>query len=361
MTAGGERPAPETEGIVVTSRVRLARNIEGFPFPGWSRKPERLRVLEKILPTVEALPEMKGGASHAMDALAALDKQVLVEKHLISREHAGKNVGSAVVINRSETLAVMLNEEDHLRMQAIRPGFCLEKVYALVNEADTRLEEALPFAFSSKLGYLTACPTNVGTGMRASAMLHLPALVLADHMSKIISAVNKLGLAVRGLYGEGTEALGNLFQISNQMTLGEREADILGRLKNVVSEIARHEINARATLLEKSPRMLYDHIGRAYGVLAHARVISSKEGMNLLSMIHLGVALGAFGRLAAEDVDRLFMETQPAHLQRGRGRSRLSAEERDALRADLIRSVVGRGEPPKLDIPPPTGESPKTT
>jgi protein arginine kinase len=357
---GVEKTAAEAEGIVITSRVRLARNLEGYPFPGWSRKPERLRLLEIVRPAVEALPELKGGVSHAMDELTALDKQLLVEKHLISREHAGKNVGSAVVINARETVSVMINEEDHLRMQAIRPGLCLEEVHAQVDAADTRLAEALPFAFSPRLGYLTACPTNVGTGMRASAMLHLPALVLADHMNKIITAVNKLGLAVRGLYGEGTEALGNLFQISNQMTLGEREPEILGRMNKVVSEIVRHEINARATLLEKSPRMLYDQVGRAYGVLAHARVISSKECMNLLSMIQLGVALGAFDGLAAEEVDRLFMETQPAHLQRSRGRSRLSAEERDALRADLIRPIVGRCRRPRLDVPPAAGESPPT-
>ncbi|MCC7518313.1 MAG: protein arginine kinase [Verrucomicrobiae bacterium] len=351
----------EADGIVITSRVRLARNLQGHSFPGWSRKPERLQLLELLRPSVEALPEMKGGVCHAMDALPALDKQILVEKHLISREHAGRNIGSAVVISRDETFSVMINEEDHLRMQAIRPGLCLEKVYALIDGVDTRLAGALPFAFSPKLGYLTACPTNVGTGMRASAMLHLPALVLADHMDKIISAVGKLGLAVRGLYGEGTEALGNLFQISNQMTLGEREAEIVGRLEKVVSEIVRHEINARATLLEKTPRMLYDHIGRAYGVLAHARIISSKECINLLSMIQLGVALDAFGGLNAEDVEQLFVETQPAHLQRDQGHSRLSAEERDALRADLVRPVIARCKAPKFGIPPPTEEPPKTT
>jgi protein arginine kinase len=356
----GEKTAAEAEGIVVSSRVRLARNLEGYPFPGWSRKPERLKLIEIVRPAVEALPEMEGAISQAMDSITALDKQVLVEKHLISREHAGKNIGSAVVLSRNGTLSVMINEEDHLRMQAISPGFCLNEVHRLIDGVDTRLAEVLPFAFSAKMGYLTACPTNVGTGMRASAMLHLPALVLADHIDKIITAVNKLGLAVRGLYGEGTEALGNLFQISNQMTLGEREPEILARLDKVISEIVRHEINARATLLEKSSRMLYDQIGRAYGVLAHARVISSKECMNLLSMIQLGVTLGAFDGLAAEEVERLLMETQPAHLQRGRGRSRLSAEERDALRADLIRSTVGRCKAPKLDITPPAGEPPQS-
>ena len=313
----GEKTAAEAEGIVVSSRVRLARNLEGYPFPGWSRKPERLKLIEIVRPAVEALPEMEGAISQAMDSITALDKQVLVEKHLISREHAGKNVGSAVVLSRNGTLSVMINEEDHLRMQAISPGFCLDEVHRLIDGVDTRLAEVLPFAFSAKMGYLTACPTNVGTGMRASA-------------------------------------------ITNLMTRGEREPEILARLDKVISEIVRHEINARATLLEKSSRMLYDQIGRAYGVLAHARVISSKECMNLLSMIQLGVTLGAFDGLAAEEVERLLIETQPAHLQRGRGRSRLSAEERDALRADLIRSTVGRCKAPKLDITPPAGESPKS-
>ncbi len=338
------------ESIVISSRVRLARNLQGYPFPGWAKKADRLRVIEAILPVVQGTKEMENGFSQTMDVISAMDKQVLVERHLISREHAAKNTGSAIVINRDSTLAVMVNEEDHMRMQAIMSGFKLQEVYRHIDDLDTKLSVQLPYAFSAKLGYLTACPTNVGTGMRGSAMLHLPALVLVDHINKIIQAVNKLGLAVRGLYGEGTEALGNLFQISNQTTLGEKEADVLDRLIKVITEIVKHEQNARLTLLEKNPRMVYDHIGRAYGILANAQTITSKETMNLLSMLGLGIDLGLFDGLSHGTVDQLFMDTQPAHLQRNHHQQKLTAEDRDGLRADYVRTKLTSVRRPKLAI-----------
>jgi protein arginine kinase len=219
--------------IVMSSRVRLARNIKDGAFPGWAKKPERVRVLEIIRPAVESLPEMKGAFSETMDNLSALDKQILVERHLVSREHAAKSAGSGLVINTDETLAVMINEEDHLRMQALRPGLQIRQAWQALDRLDSELERKLPYAFSNDLGYLTACPTNLGTGIRVSAMLHLPGLVLAEQINPIIQSVNKLGLAVRGLYGEGTEALGNVFQVSNQMTLGETETSIVERLEKV--------------------------------------------------------------------------------------------------------------------------------
>ncbi len=341
------------ESIVVSSRVRFARNLEGHPFPGWAKKPDRIRVMEVIRPAVESLAEMQGAFSETMDKLSVIDKQGLVERHLISREHAAKNIGSAVAINRAATIAVMINEEDHMRIQAIMRGFKLRDIYQLIDQVDTSLAEKLPFAFSPKLGFLTACPTNIGTGMRASAMLHLPALVLVDHINKIIQAVNKLGLAVRGLYGEGTEALGNLFQISNQTTLGEKEADILERLTRVITEITRHEQNARITLLEKTPRMIYDQIGRAYGVLANARTITSKETMNFLSMLSLGIDLKLFENLSHATVEQLFEDTQPAHLQRNHNNQKLIPEDRDGIRADDIRAKLENVGPPRFPIIPP--------
>src|SRR5437763_15585022 len=212
--------------IVMSSRVRLERNMKEAAFPGWAKKPERVRVLEIIRPAVETLPEMKDSFSESMDTLSTLDKQILVERHLISREHAAKSAGSGLVLNREETLCFMINEEDHLRMQALRPGLQLRQAWAAIDQFDSALEKKLDYAFNPELGYLTACPTNLGTGIRVSAMLHLPALVLSEQINQIVQAVNKLGLAVRGLYGEGTEALGNIFQVSNQMTLGEAETDI---------------------------------------------------------------------------------------------------------------------------------------
>src|SRR5687768_8821688 len=237
--------------IVLSSRVRLARNVKGMPFPGWAKKPDRIKALELIRPAVQGLPQMADSFSESMDNLTVLDKNLLVERHLISREHAAKNAGSGLVLNREESLCVMINEEDHLRMQALRPGLQLRQAWHAIDQVDSKLEKKMEFAFTPMLGYLTACPTNVGTGIRVSAMLHLPGLVLAEQINQIIQAVNKLGLAVRGLYGEGTEALGNVFQVSNQMTLGETEADIVERLNKVLAQIIEHEENARQVRSEE--------------------------------------------------------------------------------------------------------------
>jgi protein arginine kinase len=322
--------------IVMSSRVRLARNLKDAAFPGWAKKPERVKILDIIRPAVATLPEMKDAFAESMDNLSTLDKQILVERHLISREHAAKSSGSGLVLNREETLSVMINEEDHMRMQALRPGLQIRHAWNAINQVDSELEQKLDYAFNPDLGYLTACPTNIGTGIRVSAMLHLPGLVLAEQINPIIQSVNKLGLAVRGLYGEGTEALGNVFQVSNQMTLGESENGIVERLEKVLGQIIEHEENARATLLEKKAKMVYNHIGRAYGILANAHTITSKETMNLLSLMRLGVDLGVFPGVDRSLVDELFLVTQPAHLQKQHS-EKLSAEERDLLRADMVR------------------------
>jgi protein arginine kinase len=221
-------------------------------------------------------------------------------------------------------------------MQALRPGLQLKQAWMAIDQMDSELEARLDYAFNSDLGYLTACPTNLGTGIRVSAMLHLPGLVLAEQINQIIQSVNKLGLAVRGLYGEGTEALGNVFQVSNQMTLGEVETDIVERLNKVLLQIIEHEENARGMLLEKKPKVVFNHIGRAYGILANAHSISSKETMNLLSLMRLGIDLGEFPTADRALVDELFIITQPAHLQK-RFTEKLVAEERDLLRADMLR------------------------
>lgn len=331
--------------IVVSSRVRLARNLAGVPFPDWAKKAARAEVLERIRPRVEALPEMTDAYSLACQDLTALEKQVLVERHLISREHAAKGVGSAVVMNRRQSLSIMINEEDHLRMQAIRSGLQLKAAFRAVNKVDTELEANLDFAFDPELGYLTACPSNVGTGMRVSAMLHVPGLVLSEQINQVIQAVNKIGLAVRGLYGEGTEALGNLFQISNQTTLGETEEEIVERLQKVILQVIEHEQNARQTLLQKRSNTLLDHVGRSYGILKHAYSMHSKEALNLLSLAKLGCDLGFYPETQRQAVDELFMETQPAHLQKS-SQQKLAAEERDALRATIIRQkLAGCPEP----------------
>jgi protein arginine kinase len=341
--------------------VRLARNLKGKPFPGWAKKAERVSVLEEIRSAVEQLPEMEASFSEKLEDLSALEKQVLVERHLISREHAAKGAGSAVVMNTAQTLSFMINEEDHLRMQAIRAGLQLDEVYAMINQTDSELEDVLDFAFHNDLGYLTACPTNVGTGMRASAMMHLPGLVMSEQVNKIINSVNKIGLAVRGLHGEGTEAMGNLFQVSNQTTLGETEEEIIGRLNKVIFQILEHEQNARQILLQQRAETLLDQIGRAYGILCHAHSITSKEALNLLSFIKMGVDLGLFPPKNRLHVDELFIETQPAHLQKGLQVAKLGAEERDSLRAALIRAKLNQMPEPEIGKIPTNGNSGSTS
>ncbi len=325
--------------IVISSRVRLARNLAGLSFPGWADEEDRMLVLNSVKPAIEELSEMRGAFSSDLRDLSAIKKQVLVERHLISREQAAKGPGSAAVMNRKQTLCVMINEEDHLRMQSIKAGLNLSSALKMVDKVDTKLEECLDYAFDNQHGYLTACPTNLGTGMRASAMLHLPALVLSEQINQVIGAVNKIGLAVRGLYGEGTEALGNIFQVSNQHTLGEHETEIVARLEKVVRQIVEHEQNARESLFEERRPMLDDQVGRAYAILRHAHIISTKEALNLLSMLRAGVELDYFSPDARGVIDILFMEIQPAHLQIRAGR-KLGAEERDILRAEIMRDQL---------------------
>lgn len=349
-TRSSQRSGPH-DRIVLSSRVRLARNLRQLPFPGFAKKHQRIAALQTIRPAVESLPVMANAFSATMDSLTNLNKQILVERHLISREHAAKTTGSGFVLNKEESLCVMINEEDHLRMQSLQPGLQIREAWQAVDQMDSALEKKLDYAYSSELGYLTACPTNLGTGIRVSAMLHLPALVLSEQINQIVQAVNKLGLAVRGLYGEGTEALGNVFQVSNQMTLGEAETDIVERLNKVLAQLIEHEENARATLLEKKTKTVFNHIGRAYGILANAHSISSKESMNLLSLMRLGFDLGLFLGVDRFLVDELFITTQPAHLQK-KYSEKLTAEERDLLRADMMRerlSGVSRPNTEKFD------------
>lgn len=325
--------------VVVSNRVRLARNLAAAPFPGWAKPNARKQVLERILPVVEGLPEMKNAFSKHLDNLSGLEKRVLVERHLISREHAGNSSGSALVVNRNQSLSMMINEEDHLRMQAISPGFDLQPAYKMLNAVDNTLEGTLEYAFDPKLGFLTSCPSNLGTGMRASVMLHLPGLVISEQIGKVINGVNRIGLAVRGLFGEGSEAQANLFQVSNQSTLGESETDILTRLERIIEKIIGQEMNAREKLIEEKPTLVQDQVGRAYAVLRYAYVMSSKEALNQLSLLRFGLDCGFFQEAIPDPMDLLLMEIQPAHLQLRAG-EKLSPEERDTFRAEILRKKL---------------------
>jgi protein arginine kinase len=347
--------------VVMTSRIRLARNLRGWSFPGWSAERQRVDLMNEVRPIVSELPEMKEAFNEEYTNLAKVKKQVLVERHLISREHAARSTGCAVVIDRKQTLAIMVNEEDHLRMQGICAGLDLRTAHALVNHADSELERHLPYAFDQRLGYLTACPTNVGTGMRASVMLHLPALVLTDQIKQVMNAVGKIGLAVRGLYGEGTEALGNLFQVSNQHTLGETETELISRIEGVAEHIVQAEVNAREKLLGESPTQLHDQVGRAYATLRFAHILSSKEALNLVSLMRLGADLDLITDCDRSILDMLLLEIQPAHLQLSARRD-LSPEERDTRRAEITRNRLQSVSSPRnvsMDSPEDTSSPPE--
>lgn len=338
--------------VVLTSRIRLARNLRLLPFPGWATAEQRRLAMEQMLPAVQDLRQMKDAFAQSLSGLTAVQKQVLVERHLISREHAARTEGSAAVIERRQSLSIMVNEEDHLRMQSIRPGLNLRVAFDALSEVDDELQQRLPFAFDRKLGYLTTCPTNLGTGLRASAMLHLPALVISDQIGQVLNAIGRMGLAVRGLYGEGTESLGNLYQISNQSTLGEGELQIIEHLERVIANVAMHEANARLKLLEDESVMLHDKMGRSFGILQHAWLIDSKEALNHLSVLRLGANLGFFPMETVRICDTLLMEIQPAHLQLHVG-MKLSPEQRDERRAQIIRQYL-------QNVPPPVKVSPQT-
>lgn len=332
-------PKSADNSIVVTSRVRLARNLKNVPFPGWSTKSQRIKTSQQIRESVEDLSVMKNGFAHDFSELTQLQKQVLVERHLISREQAARGEGAAAIIDRKQKLSLMVNEEDHLRMQSICPGLDLKNAYKILEKVDSQLEKTLPFAFDVKLGYITACPTNLGTGMRASAMLHLPALALVDQLPKVLQGISKIGLAVRGIFGEGTESLGHLFQISNQSTLGESDENIINRLNRVLEQVSLHELNAREKTLEQQEQKLADKVGRAYGLLKYAQIIDSKEAFEQVSIMRLGAALGFFDRSIIAACDSWLLEIQPAHLQLHAKRE-LAPEERDTIRAEILREKL---------------------
>ncbi len=332
---------PESD-IVISSRVRLARNLAKFPFLTRASEEQRAEIHDAIRNALDKRGLSENG--HCYVDLGSesneLTSRFLLERHLISRELANGEGGRGVLFNRSEMLSVMVNEEDHLRLQAIRAGFQVEEAYEDLRAIDERLDRELGFAFSADFGYLTACPTNVGTGMRASVMFHLPALVFTKQIDKVFAGVTKINLAVRGFYGEGTQASGDFFQISNQITLGLGEVDILSALGRIVPKIVAYEREVRTHLLDKDRLRLEDKIWRALGTLRVARSISSEETMDLLSSVRLGVNLGLLSDVDIETVNELFILTQPAHLQKLEKRE-LEPLERDVTRAEYIRDKLG--------------------
>ncbi|MBI3332915.1 MAG: protein arginine kinase [Candidatus Omnitrophica bacterium] len=342
--------------IVMSARVRLARNLSQAPFPQWATPPQRAEVLKRAVEGVNGSAFLKGSMVLELKGLSELDRLFLVERHLISREHAtggfsgaasasgshataNSTDSRAVVVSDREIVSLMVNEEDHLRLQVLQSGFNLQEAWVILNRMEEELERKLPYAFSAEWGYLTACPTNVGTGMRASTMLHLPCLVMTKQINRVLHAITKLGLTARGLYGEGTEATGNFFQLSNQVSLGISEEEILDNLERLIKQVIEQEEAARKALLNQSREALEDRIWRAYGTLKSAHLITSNETVELLSLVRLGVDLGVIPTLERGRVNQLFIQTQPAHLQKLEGRP-LNPSERDARRAKLLRDSL---------------------
>lgn len=327
--------APLEEAILST-RVRLARNLRGLRFPTRALPEEQQRILARVESAAMQLPEFAGAQFHAMNGLAVLERQFLLERHLISHDLAGEGGRRGLVFAHDENCSIMVNEEDHLRLQTLRAGFQLDPCYQAANMLDDELGSVLEFAFSDSLGYLTACPTNVGTGLRASVLAHLPALVLTRRIKKVLAGVTQVGFTVRGFYGEGTDVLGNFFQISNQVTLGENEAQILLNLERVVHQVLDFEEKARDVLLKDAAPQIRDKVMRALGVLRHAQLLSSEELIGLASAVRLGVSLGLPEMPPTETLNELLLFGQSAHLQMAAG-GELNSAERNVARAAFVR------------------------
>lgn len=328
---------PESE-IVISTRIRLARNLAAFPFTGRADAEQRLTVERRVRECI-ARPDGPARLDYVdVESLNALDRQFLVERQLISRELANEVGGPrGVAFDGRESVSVMVNEEDQVRIQVMRSGLALDEAWRQVDGLDDWLEEKLTYAFHEDFGYLTACPTNVGTGMRASVMLHLPALTLTKQIDKVFRALQRLNLVVRGLYGEGSRASGDFFQISNQVTLGKTEGTVLDEIRTVIEQIVIYERQARQTLQRENRQALHDRVARAIGTLQSATMMTSDETVELLSSVRLGIHMQLVGDLAATTVNELFIHTQPAHLQKLM-RATLNGEERNAARARYLRS-----------------------
>jgi len=334
---------PESN-IVFSSRIRLARNISDFPFPSQATIIQNLKILSKIKSAYSDIKGLEDSIFIDMDTLSSLDKQFLLERHLISQEHTIDSKGKGLIVSRKEDISIMINEEDHIRLQTVTSGLDLKKCWTTLNDIDNELNNRVSYSFLADLGYLTSCPTNLGTAMRASCMLHLPALILTKRINKILELLARIFFTARGLFGEGTQAFGDFFQISNQVSLGLSEEEIIDNLIGVVKQVKDQELGARETLMKKYKVSLEDNVWRALGILKNCRLINSKEALSHLSILSLGCDLGIikdidilnYGQVK-KIINSLFITVQPAHLQKIQGKSIKEEEERDFIRAALLR------------------------
>ncbi|XEC95433.1 protein arginine kinase [Paenibacillus tarimensis] len=327
--------------IVISSRIRIARNIRNQPFPMLATNQQSREVMERLLAVAKdnKLDQLGHFESFTLSELNELEKRVLVEKHLISPNLANESRSGALILSDTEAVSIMINEEDHLRIQCLYAGFQIKEAWSLASRIDDIFEMEADYAFDERRGYLTSCPTNVGTGIRASVMMHLPALVITQQINRILSAITQVGLAVRGLYGEGSEAVGNLFQISNQITLGQTEEEIIDNLHSVARQIIEHERAARERIIAESKVRIEDRVRRSFGILSNASIMDSKEAAQRLSDVRLGIDLNLIHSVSPKIMNELMVLTQPGFLQQVFD-EKLNADERDIRRADLIRRYL---------------------
>ena len=326
------------EDIAISSRIRLARNLANRPFPVHATDEELAAVADSIITAADGMSEPPW-LRFDINELDNTDRMILFERRLVSRELFKRPAGAHLLMSPDEQNGIMVNEEDHIRLQSLLPGFQLAEAYEQIDRVDCILAEKLDIAYDDKLGFLTSCPTNLGTAMRASVMLDLPALVLENRISGAVQGIGQLGLTVRGIFGEGSDNRGNLFQISNQSTLGESEPEIIDRLGRVIAKLIEHEKNARQRLLENKANFLFDRIGRAYGCLRNAYILSAGEALNALSMLRLGVDLKMFETVSIHTVNNLFVRINPAHLAK-LAPAAPNPRELDVVRATLVRAML---------------------
>jgi protein arginine kinase len=327
---------PESD-IVMSSRIRLARNVADFPFIRRCSDIDRANLESTIRESMKRHPRLAELDYVNVALLEQLDRQFLVERQLISRELSDAEGARSVAIEKEERLSVMINEEDHLRIQVMHSGFDLQNAWERINELDDMIESQIRYAYHQQYGYLTACPTNVGTGMRVSVLVHLPALVITQQIDKVFRSLQRINLVVRGLYGEGSQAMGDFYQVSNQITLGKTEEDLVRRVSEVVPVLINYERKAREYLINENQHDLFDQVSRAYGTLQNAQQISSEETMHLLSRVRMGINLGLIGNVEIPTINKLFVHTQPAHLQK-LTRAILSNSQRNIERANYLQS-----------------------
>lgn len=350
-----EPSGPDSE-IILSTRVRLARNLQGVPFAVRARVEDRLQVLERVRDMLADDEVLEGARVWEMHDLDPAERKLLLERHVVSRELIGPPDGeapeaSALAMGAGST-GMMINEEDHVRLQILRNGLQLEEAWRTVDELDDTVGSRLPYAFHHDFGFLTSCPTNVGTGLRASVLVHLPGLVLTKEIQKVLEGISQVGLTYRGLYGEGSEVVGNFFQVSNQTTLGKSEEDLIDHLGQIVGQVVHYERQARTVLLREASSVLEDKVWRAYGILRHARRLTFDEMMNLLSGVRLGLSLKLLKTPRVETLNRIMILAQSAHLERSAGRT-LDAADSATFRALRVREAL------EADEPPPTSESPE--